>query len=118
MEMEDYEFQVGGHSNKIKINSNNGSTIIKLTNKKEFNFYNNNKDDFLNFNNIFTPIFYGSLKLEGKLNEKGELQTVNQLNLDSDEIEEEVNYSNSTSIQFFFCLLTFFFLISTVSLFC
>ncbi|KAK4703253.1 hypothetical protein P7C70_g2968, partial [Phenoliferia sp. Uapishka_3] len=69
--------QVAGHPNSILSSPLSPATLIKPSSHRERDFYTNVgpalHPDLIG---IWTPAFYGTLKLEGKMSEQGQLQPV------------------------------------------
>lgn len=103
--MSAFPHQVGGHpltifttptpssDNKEENKEENGSTIIKSLTEKELNFYTTlgpklNSDLI----GVWTPNFYGTLKLEGKLGKDGKIEKSNEESLEGQQVSTKFIY--------------------------
>lgn len=73
-----FEHQISGHSNTISISNSNSSSIIKLTNLIEFNFYSITSKLLTNqpFIGTWIPTFWGTLSSQHDDDDKKKIMLV------------------------------------------
>ncbi|GAA6032655.1 hypothetical protein JCM8097_004864 [Rhodosporidiobolus ruineniae] len=87
-----FAHQVGGHANTILASPLSSSTLIKPASARELDFYqrlapNLNDGDFLG---TWTPAFYGTLKLQGKMGEEGGVDKLDTAGDEQGQVEPEM----------------------------
>lgn len=88
--------QVGGHPESILSSPLSASTLIKPASETELAFYTSLGPSLHpDFVGIYTPAFFGTLRLEGKLNQLGAVDKVDnageQVSRTTDEIERRTS---------------------------